>query len=232
MTQDNERKRVVIDYVGPQVDCGRFPVKRAVGETVTVVAHSFADGHDQIRVELLYRKIDQGEWTARGMAYEVNDEWSGAFIVTELGSYLYTVRAWTDRFGTWQSDLQKKFEAGQDVSVELRMGGALLREIGANAETADAQRLTDWADALGSPQSGAVELALGEELAAVARKYPDKPFSTSYHMELAVIVDRPKAVFSTWYGLFPRSFGEAGKHGTFQDCERLLPEIARMGFDV
>ncbi len=66
--QNDERKRVVIDYVGPQVDCGRFPIKRAVGETITVIAHAFADGHDQIQVELLYKKSEQEGWTVRATA--------------------------------------------------------------------------------------------------------------------------------------------------------------------
>ena len=85
MVIDDGRKRVVIDYVGPQVDGGRFPIKRAVGETVKVVAHAFADGHDPIRMEVLYRKQDQSEWTVREMEYEVNDEWSGSVCRRRAG---------------------------------------------------------------------------------------------------------------------------------------------------
>ena len=121
----------MVDYVGPQVDGGRFPIKRAVGETVKVVAHAFADGHDSIRMEILYRKQDQSEWAVREMEYEVNDEWSAQFAVAELGGYFYTVRGWVDRFGTWQSDLQKKFAANQDVTIELRAGAVLLRDTAA-----------------------------------------------------------------------------------------------------
>jgi starch synthase (maltosyl-transferring) len=229
----DERKRVVIDYVGPRVDCGRFPIKRAVGETIAVIAHAFADGHDQIQVELLYKKSEHQEWTIGAMAYQVNDEWSGSFAVTEPGSYSYTVRGWVDAFGTWQSDLRKKCEAGQDVAVELRSGGVLLRQTAA-AAPADAQKLNKWALVLESPVSmeHAVALALGPELTETMQKYPDRSLATTYHTQLAVMVDRPKAVFSTWYELFPRSFGRPGEHGTLRDCERLLPDIAAMGFDV
>jgi starch synthase (maltosyl-transferring) len=212
MARDDGRKRVVIDFVGPQVDGGRFPIKRAAGETVDVVAHAFSDGHDHIRVELLYRKQEQDEWIVRPMAYEVNDEWSASFSVTQLGRYVYTVRGWVDRFGTWQSDLQKKFAAAQDVGVEQKIGAGILRDTAQRAEPADATKL-----------------------------------AATYHTDLSVIVDRPKAVYSTWYELFPRSsitksqapsagggqnVPSPGRHGTFRDCERLLPEIARMGFDV
>jgi starch synthase (maltosyl-transferring) len=231
---NNERKRVVIDYVGPQIDCGRFPIKRAAGEMITVSTHAFADGHDQIQVELLYKKSEHEEWTVGVMAYQVNDEWAGSFAVTELGSYSYTVRAWVDSFGTWQSDLRARREAGQNVGVELRSGGALLRQTSASAAPADAQRLNEWARLLESPVSmeHAVALALGPELTALMQKYPDRALATTYHTQLTVVVDRPKAVFSSWYELFPRSFGGPGAHGTFRDCERLLPDLAAMGFDV
>ena len=234
MIPDDGRKRVVIDFVGPQVDGGGFPVKRTAGETVRVVAHAFADGHDYIRVEVLYRRKEQPEWTTRGMTYEVNDEWSAAFLVTELGKYLYTVRGWVDRFGTLRSDVRKKSEAAQDVGIELRMAAQMLRETARQAEPADADRLSGWAGLLASPADldRAVELVLSEELADLMRQYPDRSLATTYPEELAVVVDRPKAVYSTWYELFPRSAGEAGKHGTFRDCERLLPDLAMMGFDV
>jgi starch synthase (maltosyl-transferring) len=231
---DDGRKRVVIDYVGPQVDCGLFPVKRAVGETVNVVAHAFADSHDQIQVELLYKKSEHTDWTSRTMAYQINDEWSGSFKVTGLGGYLYTVRGWVDPFATWQSDLRKKREVGQNVDVELKIGAALLRRTAQAAEPAEARKLAEWAMTLESPPSSnpAVEMALSDELAEVMRKYPDKSLATTYDKELTVMVDRPKAVFSTWYEMFPRSLGRPGEHGTFRDCERLLPDIAALGFDV
>ena len=51
--------------------------------------------------------------------------------------------------------------------------------------------------------------------------------------ELQIYVDRKKALFSTWYEFFPRSSSQTeGQHGTFKDCERLLPRIAEMGFDT
>jgi starch synthase (maltosyl-transferring) len=231
---DNGRKRVVIDYIGPQVDCGRFPIKRATGETVNVIAHAFADGHDQIRVELLHRRDEQNDWTIQAMTYEINDEWSGSFRVTELGRHLYTVRAWVDPFVSWQSDLRKRIEAEQNVAIELRIGGALLRQAAQTAEPADAAQLTEWALLLESSvsTSRAAELALGPALTEMMDKHADRSLATTYLQELAVVVDRPKAVFSAWYEMFPRSSGTSGAHGRFQDCERLLPDIAGMGFDV
>jgi starch synthase (maltosyl-transferring) len=230
----NENKRAVVDYVGPQIDCGRFPIKRAAGETVRVVAHAFADGHDRVRAEILYRKQDQDEWLVREMDYEVNDEWSAAFTVTELGGYLYTARAWVDHFGTWQSDLGKKIDAGQDVTIELKMGAEMILATAGRVEPADAQQLEQWARILQTPEDlvQAEETALAEPLTQMMLKYSDRSLVTTYDKTLAVIVDRPRAVFGTWYEFFPRSFGPDGRHGTLRDCEPLLPEIAAMGFDV
>jgi len=241
MARHDGRKRVVIDSVGPRIDGGQFPIKRSMGEIVKVATHAFADGHDHIRVELLHRKQEQEEWSVGAMACKVNDEWSGSFPVMELGTYVYTVRGWVDRFGTWQSDLRKRVEASQDVAVDLKIGAGLLRDTAHLAEPADATRLAAWAEVLETPddQHRAVETSLSDELTDVMHRYPDRSLATTYPRTLTVVVDRPRAIYSTWYELFPRSAVKTGhtphvegRHGTFRDCERLLPEIAKMGFDV
>ncbi len=235
MTKDLDgRKRVVIECVRPQINSGLFPIKRTIGETVTVRANVFADGHDLVRAEILYRPTQQKDWAVREMRHEGNDEWTAQFAVSSLGRYTYTVRAWIDHFGTWQSDLGKRHEAGQDVTVPLRIGTEMLHEAARRAEAADAKTLSQWARSLESAEDVelAVKLARSEERTEIARKYPDRSVSTTHEPALHVWVDRDRAVFSAWYEFFPRSFGAAHEHGTFRDCERLLPEIAQMGFDV
>ncbi len=234
MTDSEGRQRVVIGSVRPQIDGGRFPIKRTPGEPVAVSADVFGDGHDVIRVEMLCRRKEQQIWTIQEMAHQGNDEWTAQFEVTALGGYCYTVRAWIDHFGTWQSDLRKKREAGQDVKVQLTMGGEMLRETAKHAEPSDGEKLRKWAKVLQSTKDidAAARLAQSEELTGLVQKCPDRSFSTTYRAELPVLVDRPEAVFSAWYEFFPRSFGQGNKHGTFRDCESLLPEIAKMGFDV
>lgn len=228
------RRRVVIDSVRPQVDEGRFAIKRSLGETVAVRADVFADGHDRIRVELLYRGPGQESWTVQPMTHRVNDEWVAGFAVTQLGDYLYTVRGWVDPFATWQASLARRAETNQDVAVELRIGIEMLRAMAKRAGRSDAEAIKKQIRRLRSARQvcTAVRIALSDELTALVARYPDRSLASVYDKELAVIVDRPKAVFSAWYELFPRSFGRGGRHGTFRDCERLLPEIAQMGFDV
>ena len=116
------RKRVVIEAVEPEIDGGRFPVKRAVGEDVTVEADVFIDGHDQLAAILQYRREGEPGWIEVPMTLLVNDRWRASFTVTKLGEYRFTVRAWVDRFGSWRRDLAKRIEAGQDVVWHREQG--------------------------------------------------------------------------------------------------------------
>jgi len=167
----------------------------------------------------------------------VNDRWQGEFTATELGSYRYTIQAWVDGFKSWRRDLLKRVEAGQDVSVDLLVGAKFTEEAARRASATDRRRLRKWASDLQSaqdlPMKVRLALALDEEVAELMAKHPDRRFATTYEKELAVVVDREKAGFSTWYEMFPRSSAtQPGEHGSFKDCEARLPYIASMGFDV
>ena len=72
---DELRKRVVIENVKPQVDCGYFPIKRVVGERVMVEADVFADGHDSVSASLLYKAQDEKDWGEKSMTFLENDRW-------------------------------------------------------------------------------------------------------------------------------------------------------------
>ncbi|HSB34482.1 MAG TPA: alpha-1,4-glucan--maltose-1-phosphate maltosyltransferase [Nitrospirota bacterium] len=231
------RKRAVIESVKPEIDGGRFPAKRVVGEKVVVRADIFSDGHDSLSALLLWKKPDDREWQQAPMSFMENDRWQASFTVATLGTYVYTIEGWVDHFRTWQRDLRKKVDAGQDVSVEL-LAGLILIESAASRATReeDRKKLTflhaNLAGQREKDSKAAVSLALGRELTELVELYPDKRFATRYKRELVVVVDLPKALFSTWYEFFPRSCSTEKGHGTFRDCEKLLPDISDMGFDV
>jgi len=229
------RNRVVIEAVKPEIDGGRFPIKRTPGEKVVVEADIFADGHDVIACVVLFRKEDQSKWTEIPMEHLGNDRWRGQFEVRDLGRYLYTLRAWVDPFETWRSDLEKKMEADQDISMDLLTGAEIVEAASQRASKADAKRLREWASTLRSRKSSSEKqrIAVSEDLATLVEKYPGLEFATTYDEELVVVVDRETARFSSWYEVFPRScISEPDGHGTFKDCEARLPYIAAMGFDV
>lgn len=228
-------KRVVIEGVNPEIDCGLFPIKRTVGEKVIVQADIFTDGHDAISCILLYRREGEANWSEIPMKFLSNDRWEGCFVVTEMGRYLYTLRAWVDRFQSWRRDFVKKVNAGQDVMVDLLVGAEILEEASRRASDLDASKLKEWARTLRSPNelTKGIRLALDEEIAALTARYPDNRSATDYEKELVVMVEQTKARFSSWYEMFPRSCAPMpGQHGTFRDCETRLPYVAAMGFDV
>jgi starch synthase (maltosyl-transferring) len=223
---DTSRVHVMIRGVQPEIECGRFSIKRSAGEEVEVEADVFAYGHDAIACVLRYRHEQDTKWEESPMAGLANDHWRGRFVVTRLGTYRYTLSAWVDHFQTWWRDLKKRVAAGQDVTVDLQSGATLLKVAAARAAGDDARILSEAAAAL-TP-----ELALSESLAALAARYPVREFAANYK-ELRVTVERERARFSTWYELFPRSTSpDPDAHGTFRDCEKWLPAIAGMGFDI
>jgi starch synthase (maltosyl-transferring) len=229
------RKRVVIENVQPCVNGGEFPIKRIVGEGVKVQADIFADGHDEITALLLYRKADEKNWTESFMSFIVNDLWEAEFVPAEMGVYEYTVEAWIERFKTWQHDIQKKIKAGQNVEVDVLIGAQLIKEAGERAAGEDAKKLRAWANDIESEKEAErlSLISLNDPRTVLMKKYPDRSLSTRFETSLQVSVERNKALFSAWYEIFPRSFPDKpGEHGTFKSSEKLLPQIADLGFDV
>ncbi len=228
------RQRVIIEGVSPEIDGGKYPAKRTVGEAVLVGADIFSDGSDCITAQLCYRPNSSRTWKRSSLKPLVNDRWEGAFTVDELGVYEFTIEAWIDHFETWRRGLKKKIEAGQDVSLELQTGAGMVEQAALRASKKDGARLREFASAMTKGTASVAEsAALSEELDRLMRRYPDKSFAVQYDKVLEIRVDQRKALFSTWYELFPRSWSQnPGSHGTFRECERLLPLVAGMGFDV
>ncbi len=231
------RNRAVIEGLAPQIDMGRYALKRTVGESVVVEADIFADGHDVLSAVVKYRPEKIADWLESPMRPLVNDRWSGEFTVTELGLYFYTVQAWIDHFKSWRKNLEKKIKAGQSIEPDLAAGARLIEAASHQATDFDAVALRKWARELapGDRATGEsqAERALDQRMAQLMDQYAPRPFPTDYAKELSVVVDPPLARFGAWYEMFPRSCApEPGRHGTFSDCEAQLPRIAGMGFDV
>ncbi len=229
--------RVIIEGVSPQVDAGRFAIKRVVGDELRVRADIYADGHDSLGARLLWRREDERDWNEAPMRFDNNDRWEGVFKLEKLGRYLYTLVAWTDAFGSWSKDLKKRADAGQDISVDVLIGAEIVREASGRARGAEAKKLADAAAKLKElakkDRDGALAISQNAELALLVNAWRDRTADTRYERELAVVVDPEKARFSTWYELFPRSVTtDPKRHGTFKDVINRLPYVAGMGFDI
>jgi starch synthase (maltosyl-transferring) len=228
-------QRVVVERLQPEIDGGRFPIKRTVGKIVSVSVDMFADGHDAIAGVLKYRQKDEGpgfqEWSEVPLTDLGNDRWGASFTVTGIGEYEYTVEGWIDRFESWRHGLVAKAGAGHDVSSELLEGAQIVestvvrlkadatRDVTQAVTQADVvsgcsrtdaagdDRLLEVADLLRGdrPQQDRVAAANDAQLRDLMRARPDRRTSTTYNQILRVTVDPGRALFSAWYEMFPRS---------------------------
>jgi starch synthase (maltosyl-transferring) len=230
------RRPIVIEHVRPVVDDGGYPVKRIVGEALTVSADIFKEGHDLLAARIRYRARGEADWREAPLLPVDNDGWAGAFPLEANTRYRYTVEAWTDTFGSWAEEMRRRIAGGQaDLASELLEGTGMLRRAREAAHGPDAAALGRALDRLGaSPSRDArLDVLLDGDLRQIMARVAPRPDLTPHDRELEVVVDRPEAAFAAWYELFPRSQSRVpGRHGTFDDCIDRLPEIRRMGFDV
>ena len=169
--------RIQIQAVEPLLDCGRFAVKRTVGDRVDVYATIVKDGHDVLGAAIRVRGPGERRFHEEPLRPLGNDRWGGSFAVDRPGRWQFQVAAWTDRVATWRDELRRKVDAGQqDLAGELSEGAVLL---GRDALTVEEGLELEGGDRHGEACSDALE----------------------------VDVDRELARFGAWYELFPRSWG-------------------------
>lgn len=226
--------RIVIENVTPQLDGGVNPIKRIVNQRVNVSADVFSDGHDVIECCVKYKHENDKKWREVRMEPTVNDSWNASFKVEKQGFYTYFIEGWVDYALNWQHGTLRKIQDNQYVKSELLEGAeyvnAILDLVDSNEK--DYLKTIAYYFTTEHEYDNAIREATSAHLNEIFKKNPIR-FIENKSLELKVYVDRKKALFSTWYEFFPRSASaEEGKHGTFKDCERLLPRVASMGFDT
>ena len=224
-----KQPRLVIESVSPDVDGGRFAVKRTVGEAVEVEAVFFGDGHEQLAAELRWRALDEKGWRSARMVERGNDRWTAAFTLDRMGPHEYVVEGWLDAFGTFRRDFRKKLDAGVAQPVDFQEGRALIeaarrREKRLEAFLGDLDVAPD--------EAAAAAILLDPELQLLMDEADERPFA-SRSAPRRVDAERLAARFSSWYELFPRSqTDDPARHGRFEDVIARLPQIREMGFDT
>lgn len=223
------KSRVIIENVQPQVEGGLYPAKRTINERIDVSANIFADGHDHIRAQVRYRAEQDTLWTTEVLQHKGNDEWATSFYPKVQGKYLIQIVAWIDHFETWYDGFQKKTQAKLDVHVELLEGATFLKRLSSGKDELEklAISLQNTKD-----YTRNIETVLSDSFGELVKRYSLIENETISDKTYIIEVEHHKALFSTWYELFPRSASLDGKHGTFADVVKLLPRIASMGFDV
>ncbi|HUF51383.1 MAG TPA: maltotransferase domain-containing protein, partial [Longimicrobiales bacterium] len=229
-------RRIIISGVQPEIDAGRFPCKRVLGDDAVVEADIFTDGHEALSARLLWRHEKERRWQHTPFEAFGNDRWRASFPITKLGRYRYTLEAWLDPWKGWRRDMRKRLAAYQDVRVDLVIGGQLIREAATRARGRDAKTLDRAAEQVLHEDADITEritAAMSEELDNVAITYPDLDHVTRYDRELDCLAEPVRARFSAWYELFPRSASpEPSRHGTLKDVERRLDYVQELGFDT
>ncbi len=229
------RQRVILHTVTPEIEGGRYPVKRVAGERVDVTCIAFGDGHDHIRVALRYKHLDATDWATTWMTDLGNDRYAGGFSVTERGHYKYEIEGWVDQLMHWHAGFLKKADAGQEMAVELELGAKWLAQAAKDADKAGATELKRLAKLFNDKKAynEALGTARSEAFAKTVYSYPVRQFVTTYDNNLLVSVGRQKELFSSWYEIFPRSASpDPSRAGTLKDVIDLLPRVAEFGFDV
>ncbi|WP_337270749.1 alpha-1,4-glucan--maltose-1-phosphate maltosyltransferase [Oryzifoliimicrobium ureilyticus] len=229
--------RIAIEMISPQVDAGRFPVKRIVGDIVTVEADIFADGHDVLAASLFFRAVDEAAWREARMTLIENDRWRASFALDRIGRYEFAVEAWKSAFAIYRYELTKKYEARLDLRLELLEGLAIVEDAVRNPAQNFPSKKRPQLEALLSDLRIAsdphkVDLLLSSETAELMALADRRPFRVRSEPSF-VDAERREAGFASWYQIFPRSqSGDPSRHGTFDDVIARLPAIREMGFDV
>jgi starch synthase (maltosyl-transferring) len=227
---------VVIDNVQPLIDCGRYPIKRIMGEDLTVEADIFKDGHDVVAAVLKWRVVGKRAWRETPMFFVDNDRWRGVCTLYDQAIHEYTIQAWTDTFRSWQQEFAKKFEAGiSDLRSEALEGAAIVETAASRARNeADGARLLEFAAQIANGASSEIyAVAQSGELEVLMATYLNRTDSAQYQLAPRVVVDRRAALFGAWYEFFPRSAEGRGDRGsTFRDCLPRVDDARAMGFDV
>lgn len=226
--------RIIIENIKPQLDGGKFQIKRIVGQFVTVTTDVFSDGHDVVECCVNYKHESEKKWSEVRLIPVNNDEWTASFKVEKQGVYTYFIEGWVDYALNWQHGTERKINDNQFVKSELLEGAEYCEAFLKNVSKEEKIFLNKAIKAFQNEKeyNDAIQIALSNDLHQIFKKYPTRTLANTSH-ELQVYVDRKKALFSTWYEFFPRSASSIpGKHGTFKDCEILLPRVTEMGFDT
>jgi starch synthase (maltosyl-transferring) len=227
---------VVIENIEPLIDCGRYAIKRIMGEDLVVEADIFKDGHDVVAAVLKWRVVGKRAWRETPMIFVDNDRWRGVCTLYDQAIHEYTVEAWTDTFRSWQQELAKKFEAGiSDLRSEALEGAAIVKAGASRTrDKADGARLREFAEQIADGANSEIyAVAQSGELEVLMATYPDRADATQYQPAPRVVVGRPAVLFGAWYEFFPRSAEGRGDRGsTFRDCLPRVDDAKAMGFDV
>ncbi|MFI1015482.1 maltotransferase domain-containing protein [Streptomyces sp. NPDC020965] len=235
--------RIPVLDIRPRVDCGRRPAKAVVGETFEVSATVFREGHDAVAANVALRDPQgrPGPWTPMRELAPGTDRWGADITPDAEGRWSYAVEAWSDPVAGWLHQARIKIPAGIDTALVLQEGAALYERAAAGVPKSDGREAVLGAvDGLrdeSRPAAARLAAALAPDAADALGRHPLRDLVT-ISRPLPLVVERRRALYGSWYELFPRSEGAVVSEGappvsgTFRTAAERLPAVAAMGFDV
>ncbi len=240
--------RIPIVKHSPWVDHGRFPASCVAGETIPVTATVFREGHDALGVQVVLSDPDGKEHSRLPLTCSNPglDYWEGHARPDREGHWTLTIESFSSPYDTWRHDAPIKVSAGQDVELMLLEGVRLLqrvvdehhRGLRPQQDRVLAQAAIDCLRSTSLPPEARLAPAIAADMAAAMRQRPLRD-GVTYSEPTHLIVHRQRALFGSWYEIFPRSIGARFSpddggwvSGTLRTAANDLPRIADMGFDV
>lgn len=235
--------RIPVLDIRPQIDCGRRPAKAVVGETFEVSATVFREGHDAVAANVVLRNPAGrcGPWTPMRERAPGTDRWSAEVTPAVEGRWSFTVEAWSDPVSTWRRHAAIKIPAGIDTELVLAEGAELHERAAAEVPKSEGREAVlaavDALRDLGLPAATRLAAALAPQVTEVLARHPLRELLT-VSRPMPLVVERRRALYGSWYELFPRSEGATvtpdgtAVGGTLRTAAERLPAVAAMGFDV
>ncbi len=228
------QERVIIENISPSIENGLYTLKTIANQEIKIEADILADGHDFLRAVLNYKLVGDKNWTEQNFNPFENDRWNSSLALSGEGKYHFFIEAWVDWPLNWLYGTRKKIQAGQNVKSELLEGAEYISAVYSKLKAGVKSKSKAWIEILADSNQikKGEELVKSNDLEDLFLQNPSKHLAAK-SKEFIWKVERERALFSTWYEFFPRSASSIeGKHGTFKDCEKILPRVAKMGFDV
>jgi len=228
------QERVIIENISPCIDGGIFSLKTIANQPVFVQADIIADGHDYLRAVLQFKSKKDKKWNEIPLSPLGNDRWGTTMTALTEGTFEYFLESWVDWPLNWLFGTRKKIDAGQLVKSEFLEGAEYIKNLLKKLKGKAKIVASSWIETLENETNynDAISLVHSTDLQDLFFENPTKSLASKTNL-LPWKVECKRALFSTWYEFFPRSASETkDKHGTFADCEKLLPRVATMGFDT
>jgi starch synthase (maltosyl-transferring) len=242
--------RLGLNGISPVVAAGALPASAVVGEHVPVSAVVFREGHDAVAANVALRGPNGAKIPFIRMTSGIpgTNRWDATVVFDTEGAWSFVVEAWGDPLSTWNHNVTVKIEAGQgaeDLANDLELGARIFDKLAKTLPKAERPRAAAAAQSLRDTTldvAHRVGPALDDFLQKLARENPVRELLTR-SPRYPVWVDRPRALYGSWYEFFPRSIGaqlagdpqapaRPARHGTLKDATEHLDYVASMGFDV